>query len=200
MRRPPSSTPALSGAGHSAAITLLKAGAALSGMASPDRPGRPRHAICDSVLAVPRRIKANDILRRELDAQCRPQRAEAECAQVLVEIAHPRRQGKHPQHRRVQSMPSAPSHRRHRRRGRCRADAAPAGAEGRQGGWPRAPQPSAWQAAHSAATASSRSPRARTSLAAPKRTAWPSRSPIARRSVSIGALPSVAALKPSGSS
>jgi hypothetical protein len=27
------------------------------------------------------------ILRRELDAQCRSQRAEAECAQVLVEVA-----------------------------------------------------------------------------------------------------------------
>src|SRR5712672_1792454 len=34
------------------------------------------------------------ILRRELDAQCRSQRAEAECAQVLVEVTHPRRQGK----------------------------------------------------------------------------------------------------------
>ena len=38
--------------------------------------------------------KPNDILRRELDAQCRPKRAEAERTQVLVEVAHPWRQGK----------------------------------------------------------------------------------------------------------
>ena len=94
MRRPPPSTPALSGAGRGAAIALLKAGAALSGMASPDRPGRPRH---DYLSPRPDRSlahEANDILRRELDAQCRPQRAEAECTQVLVEVAYPRRQGK----------------------------------------------------------------------------------------------------------
>ena len=39
--------------------------------------------------------KKAPILRRELDAQCRSQRAEAECTQVLVEVAHPRRQRKH---------------------------------------------------------------------------------------------------------
>src|ERR1700687_1444586 len=38
--------------------------------------------------------KKAPVLRRELDAQCRPKRAEAECAQVLVEVAPPRRQGK----------------------------------------------------------------------------------------------------------
>ena len=38
--------------------------------------------------------EANDILRRELDAQRRPKRVEAESTQVLVEVAHPRRQGK----------------------------------------------------------------------------------------------------------
>ncbi len=35
--------------------------------------------------------EANDILRRELATQCRSQRAEAECTQVLVEVAPARR-------------------------------------------------------------------------------------------------------------
>jgi hypothetical protein len=39
-----------------------------------------------------RRAKPNDILRRELNAQCRPKRAAAERTQILVEVAHPRRQ------------------------------------------------------------------------------------------------------------
>jgi integrase/recombinase XerD len=56
LRRPPSSTLALSGAGRGATIALLKAGAALSGMTSLDRSGRPRHAICHPVLAAPRRM------------------------------------------------------------------------------------------------------------------------------------------------
>ncbi|KPH87197.1 hypothetical protein GLUCOINTEAF2_0204169 [Komagataeibacter intermedius AF2] len=38
-------------------------------------------------------------------------------------------------------------------------------------------------------TVSIPSPAARTSEAAPKRTAWPSRSPIARRGMATGALP-----------
>jgi len=37
--------------------------------------------------------KKATIPRRELDAQRGPKRAEAECTQVLVEVAQPRRQG-----------------------------------------------------------------------------------------------------------
>ena len=75
-------------------------------------------------------------------------------------------------------------------------------ATGLRGDWPRVQRPSARSAAHSATTAWSRSPRrqqARHPLT-PKRTALPSRSPIARRGVSIGALPSRTRSKPSGSS
>jgi hypothetical protein len=45
-------------------------------------------------LGVSEEHKPNGILWRELDAQCRPQRAEAECMQVLVEVTRLRRQGK----------------------------------------------------------------------------------------------------------
>ena len=38
--------------------------------------------------------EANDIHWRDLDTQCRSQRAEAKCTQVFIEVAHPRRQGK----------------------------------------------------------------------------------------------------------
>src|SRR5712671_1890924 len=93
LRRPQPSTPALSG-GRGAAIALLKAGAAWSGMglAGSARTAQTRHLSPRPGRSLAH--EANDILRRELDAQRRPKRAGAECTQVLVEVAHPRRQGK----------------------------------------------------------------------------------------------------------
>ena len=90
MRRRPPRVPALS-SGRSATIPSW-AGAALSGM---NLAGSARTAEPTSVIRPGRSPahKANDILRRELDAQRRPKRAEAEGTQVLVEVAHPRRQG-----------------------------------------------------------------------------------------------------------
>jgi hypothetical protein len=37
--------------------------------------------------------EANDVLRRELDADGRPKRVDAERAEILVEVAKPGRQG-----------------------------------------------------------------------------------------------------------
>ena len=114
--------------------------------------------------------------------------------EILVEIAQPRRQGDRFDAGRLCAVRQTRLH--HVAGGISIAGdieptQASTAAAWLRGDWPRAPQPSARSAAHSAATAWSRClrrPRARR-LATPKRTALPSESPIARRGVSIGALP-----------
>ena len=59
-----------SGAGRGASIALLKAGANLFGTTSRDRPGRQNRHLSPRPARSPAH-EPNDILRRELDAQCR---------------------------------------------------------------------------------------------------------------------------------
>jgi hypothetical protein len=124
---------------------------------SSDRPGWSRTDICHLVLTAPRRMKRTTSCGASWMRSV-ARSAEAEHTQVLVEVAHPRRQGKRLNARCFSAFGQCG--RGHATRGigvaGCRAAAASAGAEGQQGGWPRARQPSAWQAPRSAATASSR--------------------------------------------
>ena len=148
-----------------------------------------------------RQHEARDVLRRELDPQGRPQRVDAERAQIVVEVAEPRRQCDRLDPGRFGALgqtSSPPRRRPDRCRGRYRAGAASAGTAWRRDARPRARPPSAWSAARSEATAWSRClrrPPARRSPT-PKRTALPRRSPIARRGVSIGALPRARRIEP----
>ena len=136
-----------------------------------------------------------DVFRGELHPHGCPQRIDAEAAQILVEVVALGRQrdrldpGRCARGRTVQ-----PS--RHRRPDRCRARHR-AGAASPETGWrrdarPTARPPSAWSGMtqRSDSMVSMPSPAAITSRATPKRTALPRRWPIARRGVSIGALPS----------
>jgi hypothetical protein len=68
LRRPPSSTPALSG-GRGAAIVLLKADAALSGMGFAGSTGTAQNRHLSPRSGRSLAHEANDILRRELDPQ-----------------------------------------------------------------------------------------------------------------------------------
>ena len=114
--------------------------------------------------------------------------------EILVEIAERRRKRDRLDPGRARPVDRASSSRRRRPdrcRGRCRGVAAVAGTGWRRDARRRAPRRPACRAGRTEATASSRCLRRppATSPATPKRTAWPSRSPIARRGVSIGALP-----------
>ena len=129
-------------------------------------------------------------MRKAARSSSRPKRA-----QILVEVAEPGRQCDRLDAGRLCTFGQS----RHRRvtggigvAGDIEPAQASAGAAWRRGDWPKARRPSARSAARSAATAWSRCLRRRRArrLATPKRTALPRRSPIARRGVSIGALPS----------
>src|SRR5271166_7175462 len=69
---------------HTCASMLVEAQASAPGAVMKVKLCGSRSIIC----------KKARILRRDLAAQCSSQRAEAECTQVFVEVAHPRRQGK----------------------------------------------------------------------------------------------------------
>ena len=181
-----------------------------------DRPGNacePARAECARHgVRVPYRRQRQNSMKRATSsgASCTrsgsPKRIDAETSEILVEVSAARRQDDRLDPVRCRPCRLKLVHRTDlrpdRRRERCRGDAVWPEREWLRDERLKVPRPSACQADRNGATIWSRCPRRPPSrrLPAPKRTALPRRWPIARRGVSIGALPLAERSNPCGSS